>query len=209
VSARALLPLGTATLAEAWPAARLLDAPLRPLAPGMALAGPALTVRCRPGDNLALHLAIAAAQPGDVLVVDYGGSLDSGPFGEIMALACQMRGIAGMVIDGAVRDSAQIAALGFAVYARGLNIRGTVKQDRGQVGDPVTLGGISIAAGDIVLADADAIISFAAPDLPAALAAAQARAAHEAQVMQRLRSGETTLAILGLNASGQTSETAP
>lgn len=202
MNTQALLPLGTATLAEAWPAARLLDMALRPLAPGMALAGPALPVRCTPGDNLALHIAIAAARPGDVLVVDYGGSLDSGPFGEIMALACQLRGIAGMVIDGAVRDSAQIAALGFPVFARGINIRGTRKQDRGQIGDPVTLGGVTIAAGDIVLADADAIITFAAADLPAALAAAQTRAAHEAQVMQQLRDGATTLAILGLTASG-------
>lgn len=194
-----LLPLGTATLGEAWPAARLVAAPLRALGPGMALAGPALPVRCRPGDNLALHLAIAAARPGDVLVVDYGGSLDSGPFGEIMALACQMRGIAGMVIDGAVRDSAQIAALGFPVFARGLNIRGTVKLDRGVIGQPVTLGGVAIASGDIVLADADAIVVLDAADLDPALAAAQARAAREAVMMQRLRQGETTLSILGLD----------
>jgi 4-hydroxy-4-methyl-2-oxoglutarate aldolase len=199
VTAAALLPLGTATLGEAWPAARVIDAPLRPLAPGMALAGPALTVQCRPGDNLALHLAIAAARPGDVLVVDYGQSLDSGPFGEIMAFACQMRGIAGMVIDGAVRDSAQIAALGFAVFARGLNIRGTVKQNRGQIAVPVTLGGVRIAPGDIILADADAIVTMPSDDLPAALEAAQARAAREALLMDRLRQGETTLSILGLS----------
>ena len=117
---RDLLALGTATVAEAWPQARLIDAPLRPLAPGMVLAGRALTVRCRPGDNLALHLAMDRAAPGDVLVVDYGGSLESGPFGEIMALACQLRGINGLVIDGAVRDSAQIAALGLS----GLRARG-------------------------------------------------------------------------------------
>lgn len=165
----------------------------------MVLAGPALTVRCKPGDNLALHLAIAAARGGEVLVVDYGGSLDSGPFGEIMALACQLRGIAGMVIDGSVRDSAQIAALGFPVFARGLNIRGTVKQDRGQIGSPVTLGGIAIAPGDIILADADAIVTLAPGDLPAALAAGRARVAKEAGIMDRLRQGETTLSILGLD----------
>lgn len=198
MTASALLALGTATVAEAWPATRLVAAPLHPLAPGMALAGPALTVRCRPGDNLALHLAIAAAKPGDVLVVDYGGSLDSGPFGEIMALACQMRGLAGMVIDGAVRDTAQIAALGFAVFARGCNIRGTVKEDRGLVGAEITIGGVAIASGDIVLADADAIVTLDAADLNAALTAAQARAAREAVIMDRLRHGETTLAILGL-----------
>lgn len=198
MSASDLLALGTATVGEAWPGARLIAAPLRPLAHGMVLAGPALPVTCRPGDNLALHLAIAQARPGDVLVVDYGGSLDSGPFGEIMALACQMRGIAGMVIDGAVRDSAQIAALGFPVFARGLNIRGTVKQDRGVIGAPVTLGGVFIAAGDIILADADAIVTLDPDDLPAALAAAQLRADKEAQMMERLRNGETTLSILGL-----------
>lgn len=198
MSAADLLALGTATVGEAWPAARLVSAPLRPLAPGMMLAGTALPVRCTPGDNLALHLAIAAARPGDVLVVDYGGSLDSGPFGEIMALACQMRGIAGLVINGAVRDSAQIAALGFPVFARGLNIRGTVKQDRGMIGAPVTLGGVTVTAGDLVLADADAILLLDAQDLAPALSVARARAAREARMMERLRQGETTLSILGL-----------
>jgi 4-hydroxy-4-methyl-2-oxoglutarate aldolase len=195
----ALLPFGTATLGEAFPATRLIAAPLRPLAPGMVLAGRALTVLCKPGDNLALHRAIASAKPGDVLVVDYGGSLDSGPFGEIMALACQLRGIAGMVIDGAVRDSAQITALGFPVFARGLNIRGTVKLDRGEIGASVEIGGVTVSTGDIVLADADAIVSLAADDLHEALSATRARAEREARMMQQLRQGETTLSILGLD----------
>lgn len=199
MSAADLLALGTATVGEAWPDARLVSAPIRPLAPGMTVAGPALPVRCRPGDNLALHLAIAEARPGDVLVVDYGGSLDSGPFGEIMALACQMQGIAGMVIDGAVRDSAQIADLGFPVFARGLNIRGTTKQDNGRIGFLVTLGGVKIAAGDLVIADADAILVLAAGDLAQALSAARSRAEGEARMMERLRAGETTLSILGLS----------
>lgn len=199
MTAAELLALGTATVGEAWPAARILPAPLRPLAPGMVLAGQALTVRCRPGDNLALHRAIAAATPGDVMVVDYGGSLDSGPFGEIMALACQMRGIAGLVIDGAVRDTAQIAALGFPVFARGRDIRGTAKQDGGVIGAAISLGGVRVAAGDIVLADADAILVLDAADLPDALAAATERAGREARMMERLRQGETTLSILGLS----------
>lgn len=203
MTAAALLSHGTATLGEAWPAARLIDAPLRPLAPGMVVAGPALTVRCKPGDNLALHSAIAAARPGDVLVVDYGGSLASGPFGEIMALACQMRGIAGLIIDGAVRDSAQIATLGFPVFARGVNIRGTAKLDRGEVGEPVSMGGVTIVRGDIILGDADAILVLAAENLPAALAAAEVRTEREAVMMDRLRLGETTLEILGLGETGQ------
>jgi 4-hydroxy-4-methyl-2-oxoglutarate aldolase len=139
------------------------------------------------------------ATPEDVLVVDYGGSLDSGPFGEIMALACQMRGIAGFVIDGAVRDSAQIAALGFPVFAKGLNIRGTTKQDPGVIGGVLSLGGVEIATGDLILADADAILVVDAADMAAALAASRARTAREAEIMERLRKGETTLAILGLS----------
>lgn len=197
-SAAELLALGTATLAEAWPAAHVLDLPLRPLAPGMGCAGPALTVRCRPGDNLALHLALAAARPGQVLVVDYGGSTGSGPFGEIMALAGQYRGLAGMVIDGTVRDSAQIAALGFPLFCRGLNIRGTVKADRGDIGVPLVLGGVAIAPGDIILADADAIIALTPDDLQPALAAARLRAEKEDTMKRRILAGETTLQILGL-----------
>ena len=204
MSAKDLLALGTATVAEAWPASRLMAGGFQPLATGMALAGRALPLRCRPGDNLALHLAIAEARPGDVLMVDYSGSLDSGPFGEIMALACQLRGIAGLVTDGAVRDSAQIAALGFPVFARGLNIRGTQKLDRGVIGQPVSLGGVTVAPGDIVIADADAILLLDAADLDAALAAAQTRARREAVMMERLRKGETTLSILGLDGGNRT-----
>ena len=197
-SAAELLALGTATLAEAWPAARLIDLPLRPIAPGMGCAGPALTVRCRPGDNLALHLALQAARPNQVLVVDYEGRTDSGPFGEIMALASQCRGLAGMVIDGAVRDSAQIAALGFPVFCRGLNIRGTVKVDRGQTGVPLILGGVTVTPGDIIVADADAVIALAPGDLQPALVAARSRAEKEEIMKRRIIAGETTLQILGL-----------
>lgn len=198
-----LLRYGTATLCEAWPSTRLLDAPLRPLSTQMALAGSALTVTCRPGDNLALHLAIASARPGDVLVVDYGSSLESGPFGEIMALACAMRGIAGLVIDGAVRDSGQIAAMRLPVFCRGVNIRGTTKLDRGRIGDPVRIGGVVIGTGDIVLADADAVVCIAAADLEGAVAASAQRAAQEAAMMDRLRAGETTLQILGLEGEAR------
>ena len=194
-----LATLGTATVAEAASGVRIVLAPLRPVAPGMRVAGPARTVRCLAGDNLALHLAINRAHPGDVIVADYGASTDSGPFGEIMALACQMRGIAGLVINGAVRDSQEIAKLGFPVFARGINIRGTTKLNRGEVDVPVEIGGVRIDPGDIMVADADAVIALPATMVDAALAASEARIAREAQMMQRLRAGETTLEILGLD----------
>ncbi len=194
-----LSALGTATVGAVAPAMRILDPAIRPLAPGMAAAGTALTVRCLPGDNLALHRAIAAARPGDLLVVDYGASTGSGPFGEIMALACRMRGIAGLVIDGSVRDSGPIAAAGFPVFARGLNIIGTVKHDPGEIGAPVRVGGVEVATGEIVIADGDAVIVLPAEGIEAVAAAAEARAAQEAAMMARIRAGETTLAILGLD----------
>jgi 4-hydroxy-4-methyl-2-oxoglutarate aldolase len=165
----------------------------------MKVAGPARTVRCRPGDNLALHRAIAKALPGEILVVDYGASVDSGPFGEIMALACTLRGIAGLVIDGTVRDSEEIAALGFPVFARGVNIRGTVKVDPGEIGVPVDICGTTIVTGDWIVADADATIAIAAGEVTDALAAAEARAGREAEFRKRLRAGESTLEILGLH----------
>lgn len=198
-----LAALGTATIGEAAQSARIVALPLRPLAPDMVAAGPALTVRCRSGDNLALHRAIAAATPGDVLVIDYGGSTGSGPFGEIMALACQLRGVAGLVIDGSVRDSARLVEMGFPVFARGLNIQGTAKRDRGEIGGTITLGGVRIERGDLVVADADAVIVVPAGDAEAALAASEARAAKEARMMERLRAGETTLQILGLTEGEQ------
>lgn len=194
-----LTRLGTATLGESAPAVRILDRGIRPLRPEMTMAGAAHTVRCRPGDNLALHRAIAALAAGEVLVVDYGGSLESGPFGEILALACQLNGGRGLVIDGAVRDSARIAAMGFPVFARGRAIPGTSKRDPGAVQMPVQVGGVSVAPGDIVIADADAVIVLPAADLGDGLARAQAREAAEADAMRRLRAGETTLTIFGLD----------
>lgn len=202
--AKRLAALGTATLGEVAPDARLLMLQLRPVGPRMRLAGPARTVRCLPGDNLALHLAIDRAEPGDVIVADCDGSIDSGPFGEIMALACQLRGIVGLVIDGAVRDSAQICAMDFPVFARGLNIRGTAKLDRGEVDTILEIGGAKICPGDMIVADSDAVLVLPAASANQALVAGEMRVANEEKMMERLRAGETTLQILGLNQEDAT-----
>ncbi len=193
-----LLEFGTATVGEVNRDVQIADPGLRPLSRGMQAAGTALTVRCRPGDNLALHIAIARLRAGDILVVDCGGSLDFGPFGEIMALACQQRGAAGLVIDGAVRDSRKIAAMGFAVFCRGVNIRGTGKQDPGTIGDVARVGGATVATGDVVLADADAVLAFLFAQLDETLRLAAERAAKEEEVLARVRQGESTLQIYKL-----------
>jgi 4-hydroxy-4-methyl-2-oxoglutarate aldolase len=195
-----LATAGTATLGEAWKTARIIDDPPLPLAPEMSVAGVAITVRCKPGDNLAIHRAIAAAPCGEtVLVVDYGGCVTSGPFGEIMALACQMQGIGGLIIDGAVRDSVQITKMGFPVFARGKHIRGTFKNDQGTGDIPLEIGGTLIQPNEMIVADADGIVVIPLHEAESALDAARNRLKVESGVMARLKAGETTIKIFQLD----------
>lgn len=130
---------------------------ISPLAPSMRLAGPALTVEVRPGDNLMIHAALALAKPGDVIVVDGKGDLSSALMGEIMCQQAAALGIAGVVIDGAVRDSEAIRELGFPMYAAGLNPNGPTKSVAGRVNHPVSIGGVTVNPGDLVIGDADGI----------------------------------------------------
>lgn len=189
---------GTATIGEVAPEARILESGLDPVRRGTVMAGPAMTVRCQPGDNLALHHAISRLTLGDVLVVDYEDNLGSGPFGEVMALACQVRGAAGMITNGAVRDTSRIREFGFPVFARGIAIRGTTKTDPGRIDVPVVIAGVEIAPGDIVIGDDDALVVLASESVELVLKAARERQAKEDDMMKRLRAGETTLDIMGL-----------
>lgn len=127
------------------------------LAPSMRVAGSAITVEVRPGDNLMIHVALAIAQPGDVIVVDGKGDLSSALMGEIMCQQAHALGIAGVVIDGAVRDSEAIRELGFPMYAAGLNPNGPTKSVAGRVNHPVSVGGVTIHPGDLIVGDADGI----------------------------------------------------
>ena len=119
-----------------------LSGRIAPLAPSMRIAGPALTVEVRPGDNLMIHAAMAIAKPGDVLVIDGKGDLTSALMGEIMWQQCVALGIAGVVIDGAVRDSEAIRELGFPMYAAGLNPNGPTKFVPGRLNHPISIGGV-------------------------------------------------------------------
>jgi regulator of RNase E activity RraA len=127
------------------------------LRPRMKLAGPALTVEVRPGDNLMIHAAMAIAQPGDVIVVDGKGDLGSALMGEIMSQQCVALGIAAVVIDGAVRDSEAIRELGFPMYAAGLNPNGPTKFVPGRLNHPISVGGVTVHPGDLVVGDADGV----------------------------------------------------
>lgn len=130
---------------------------IAPLAPTMKFAGPALTVEVRPGDNLMIHAALAVAKPGDVIVVDGKGDVSSALMGEIMCQQCVALGVAAVVIDGAVRDSEAIRELGFPMHAAGLNPNGPTKFVPGRLNHPISLGGVSVKPGDLVVGDADGV----------------------------------------------------
>ena len=134
-----------------------LSGRIAPLSPSMRFAGPALTVEVRPGDNLMIHAALAVAQPGDVIVVDGKGDLSSALMGEIMSQQAVALGIVAVVIDGAVRDSEAIRELGFPMFAAGLNPNGPTKSVAGRLNHPISIGGISVKPGDLVVGDADGV----------------------------------------------------
>ena len=161
---------------------------IAPLAPTMRFAGPALTVEVRPGDNLMIHAAMAIARPGDVIVVDGKGDLSSALMGEIMSQQCVALGIAAVVIDGAVRDSEAIRELGFPMYAAGLNPNGPTKSVSGRLNHPVSIGGVTVNPGDLVVGDADGVTVIERAKAAAMLPLAADKVAAETKRIADIRS---------------------
>jgi len=128
------------------------------LDPSMKLAGPAFTVEVRPGDNLMIHAAMAVAKPGDILVIDGKGDQSCALMGAIMVNACRQLSLGGIVMDGAMRDSLELRALGFPVFCAGTNPNGPTKFVPGRINWPVSVGGIAVSPGDLVVADADGVV---------------------------------------------------
>ncbi|MGW8814402.1 RraA family protein [Gordonia terrae] len=192
--------LGTATLHEAAGRIGALPSAISAITPGQDFAGPAVTVSGPPADNLWLHRGIAAADLGEILLIEVGGHYESGYWGEVMAVAARARGVAGVVIDGCVRDSEALATVGVPVYARGLCIRGTDKDPdgRGAVNRPVTIGDVTVHSGDLVVGDADGVVVIPTGDVDQVLDAAQQRIDREAQIMDALRRGENSIDLLNL-----------
>jgi 4-hydroxy-4-methyl-2-oxoglutarate aldolase len=135
-----------------------LDGRIAALSPTLRLAGPALTVEIRAGDNLMIHAAMSMAKPGDVLVVDGKGDRTCALMGFIMANTCMKLGIAGAVLDGAVRDTEELRALGFPVYCVGSNPNGPTKFVPGRINWAISCGGVAVHPGDLVVGDADGVV---------------------------------------------------
>jgi len=157
----------------------------------MKLAGSALTVEVRPGDNLMIHAAIALARPGDVLVIDGKGDQSAALMGTIMMNACRQIGIAGVVIDGAVRDSVEIDEMGFPVFSVGTNPEGPTKLASGRIGHPVSVGGVTVRPGDLVVGDADGVVIIEREKVEALLPAAKRKVEDEAARIEAIKNGNT------------------
>ncbi|MBY4867780.1 dimethylmenaquinone methyltransferase [Burkholderia sp. Bp9017] len=190
--------LGTSTLHEAsGVATSSVDPAIRTVWPGASIAGPAYPLECSPGDNLAIHIAMERAPRGSVLVVSTGGFV-SGYWGEVLTVAAEAAGVAGLIIDGGVRDIAALVARRFPVFTRGVSMRGTIKASAPSVGQPISFAGTPVAAGDLVVADDDGVLMIPAVYVEATLADGQARADKEAKMMDALREGRSTLELMGL-----------
>lgn len=182
---------------------------LRPIHKEGVLAGPAFTVKTRPGDNLMIHKAIDIADPGDVIVVDGGGDLTNSLIGELMASQAEKRGIAGIVIYGAIRDYDTLHAGTFPVFAAGVTHRGPYKDGPGEINVPIAIEGMVIAPGDLIVGDGDGIVCVPFEATEEVLKATQAKHAAEIKQLAAIKEGtvdrawvDATLTRLGCKIHG-------
>jgi 4-hydroxy-4-methyl-2-oxoglutarate aldolase len=191
--AQRLGALGVSTVHEAYGRAGLMKPYMRPIWPGCAAGGPAVTVLAQPGDNWMIHVAVEQCQPGDMLVVGCTADSYDGMFGELLATSLQARGVVGLVIDAGCRDGKILREMGFPVWSRAISARGTVKATLGAVNVPVVCAGVSVTPGDAVVADDDGVVVVARTATADVAAKGEARKDDEERKRKRLASGELGL----------------
>ena len=181
--------LASATIHEASGRKGYIDCAIKPINKGIKVCGPAFTVQCAPGDNCMLHKALERALPGDILVANVGGAYDYGYFGDLMATSAVARGLGGLCIDGCIRDSEEIIAGGFPVFARGFCVRGTGKGTIGVINYPTVFGSQTIFPGDLIIGDDDGLVVVRLTDCESVLEKAKARVSKETEKEAVLKSG--------------------
>ncbi len=193
-----LAALGVATVYEASGRHGLIDLELHQIVPGSRACGPARTVLCAQGDNLMVHAAMAVLQPGEVLVVVMPRDEPIALVGDLLATQARVRGAAGLLVGGAVRDVETLRELGLPIWARHVRSRGAMRRDAGKLDATVRLGGATIRTGDYVVMDADGAVVVARERVGDVLEAAIARERWEAANRERFLAGELSIDLYGL-----------
>jgi len=189
----------TGDLSDALGKVGNMDYKMKPIYPGISLVGSAVTVFCPVGDNLTIHKAIEVARAGDVLVVNSGGYVNAGLFGEIMSLACYHKGIKGLVIEGACRDSKKIRDISFPVFSYGINPGGTVKESFGSINTSIQCAGVLVNPGDIIVGDDDGVVVVPKGKAEDVLKKVKAKEEKEKKIRELLAAGKSTMEIYGFS----------
>lgn len=190
----------SATIHEAQGRLGALSSAIKPVDDSMSLCGPAFTVCCAPRDNIMLQVAIAHAQPGDVVVVSAGQYAEAGSFGDVLANACVAKGLGGLITDTGVRDTRELRELGFPVFSFSVSIKGTVKETIGPMAEPVLIGGEIVRPGDVVRGDADGVVVVRREDVGEVVRKSQERVDAEGGYIAAYRAGKSVIEVSNLAA---------
>jgi 4-hydroxy-4-methyl-2-oxoglutarate aldolase len=196
----ALARFGTATIHEAQGRLGAVSSKIKPIDRAMSVCGPAFTVVSAPRDNIMLQLAIHYAKAGDVIVVSAGEYAEAGSFGDVLGNACLAKGIAGVITDTGVRDTAELIRLGLPVFSLSVCIKGTVKETLSQINGDIILGGQLIRPGDVVRGDADGVVTVLREDAAEVARLSQAREDAEAGFIAAYKAGRTIIDVCNLEA---------
>jgi 4-hydroxy-4-methyl-2-oxoglutarate aldolase len=197
---RLLGDLGVATVHEAQGRTGLLRPYMRPIYPTAKVSGTAITVLCHPGDNLMIHAAIEVCKPGDVLVVAPLSDSTDGMFGELLGVSCRAHGVAGLIIDAGVRDTTDLTAMLFPVWAKAVSAQGTVKASAGSVNVPIVCAGAMVNPGDVIVGDADGVVVVPRAAAREIAELGDQRRTKEQKSRERLGKGELGVDFYGLRA---------
>jgi len=190
--------LGVATVHEAAGRTGIVDLPLTQVVPGSRVAGPARVALCAQGDNSMVHAVVAHARPGEILVLTSTEPAAIALVGDLLATQAQAQGVAGILVDGAVRDLDELAAIGLPIWARFVRAQGATKGEVGALDVPVVVGGAEIRPGDLVVMDCDGVVVLPSERVDVVLPLAVERAEREEAMRGRYAAGELSYDLNGL-----------